>query len=237
MDNVLAVITAAGQSRRMGGTDKLTLPLHGRPLLAHTVSNFLDWPRLQGLAVSVSPGREQELRDLLAQHCRGVEKLLVLTGGAERQDSIRLALDALAQRHAPSDEQPVLIHDGARPFVDQQLFGSLLQALDGVDGVLPATPVRDTVKRIHGDMVLHTEDRETLRMVQTPQAFCFGTIRAFHHQAHQASFYGTDDASLVEKYGGKVRWIVGPAHNLKVTVPEDIALLSRLASQAGEALR
>ncbi len=237
MNNVFAVITAAGQSRRMGGTDKLTLPLHGRPLLAHSVSTFLQWPRLQGLAVSVSPGREDELRDLLTAHCPGAEKLLVLTGGAERQDSIRLALDALADRYTPSADQAVLIHDGARPFVDHHLFDALLQALAGVDGVLPATPVRDTVKRVQGDSVLHTEDRETLRMVQTPQAFPFGTIRDLHHRAHGERFYGTDDASLVEKYGGSVRWIPGPAHNLKVTVPEDIALLSQLAGRAGEVLR
>lgn len=221
----------------MGGTDKLTLPLHGRPLLAHTVATFLEWFPLRGLAVSVSPGREDEFRDLLSVHGATPDRLLVLTGGAERQDSIRLALDALHERYSPAPEATVLIHDGARPFVDAVLFQALLDALPGVDGVLPATPVRDTVKRVVGDLVVRTEDRETLRMVQTPQAFPFLAIRQTHHRALAESFYGTDDASLVENYGGQIRWVPGPAHNLKVTVPEDIALLSQLAAQtAGEAL-
>jgi 2-C-methyl-D-erythritol 4-phosphate cytidylyltransferase len=229
---VFAVVTAAGQSRRMGGTDKLTLPVSGRPLLAHTVKAFLDWPKLQAVAVSVSPGREAELHDTIARCCSGCQKLHVLAGGQERQDSIRLALEFLQKRYHPGPNDPVLIHDGARPFVDQRLFEALLQALPTCDGVLPATPVRDTVKRVSGANVLHTEDRETLRMVQTPQVFLFPSILEFHRRAQREEFLGTDDASLVEHFGGQVTWIPGPAHNLKVTVPEDIALLSELARRA-----
>lgn len=228
---VFAVVTAAGQSRRMGGTDKLTLPLAGRPLLAHTLSHFLHWSALEAVAVAVSPGREAELSQTIAQHCAQCQKLHVLAGGEQRQDSIRLALEFLDHRYAPAPGDPVLIHDGARPFVDVPLFEALLQALPGCDGVLPATPVRDTVKRVRGDIVLGTEDRETLRMVQTPQVFLFPAILKLHQTAARDRLLGTDDASLVEHYGGKVRWIPGPAHNLKVTVPEDIALLCQLAQR------
>lgn len=247
---VFVVLTAAGQSRRMGGTDKLTLPLHGRPLLAHTAHTFLSWPRLHSMAVGVTAGREAELEETIRLHApcpasqanspntQGREersalqvspaKMHVLAGGKERQDSIRLALEHLQAQHSPGAEDIVLIHDAARPFVDHALFESLLQALSSCDGVIPATPVRDTVKRVSGSTVLATEDRETLRMVQTPQAFRFQHILELHQKAHAEKYLGTDDASLVEHYGGKVHWIPGPAHNLKVTVPEDIALLSEL---------
>ncbi len=229
---VFAVVTAAGQSRRMGGTDKLTLPVLGRPLLAHTVRIFLQWPRLEAIAITVSPGREAEAQEMMAEHALSSQGLHILAGGNERQDSIRLALEHLQTLYRPAPADPVLIHDAARPFVDTSLFEALLDALTDCDGVLPATPVRDTVKRVDGSHVLHTENRETLRMVQTPQAFKFAHIFQLHQRAHQEGFLGTDDASLVEHFGGSVVWIPGPAHNLKVTVPEDIALLAELLRQS-----
>lgn len=229
---VFAIITAAGQSRRMGGTDKLLLPLGGQPLLVRTVGIFLSWPRLHSLAISVTPGREDELRQVLVDALGQEEKFYLVAGGKERQDSIRLALESLQRREQPSAEEPVLIHDGARPFVDHRLLDVLLDALPSHDGVLPATPVRDTIKRVRGSLVEKTEDRDTLRQVQTPQVFPFGLIRGLHERASKENFLGTDDASLVERYGGTIGWVEGPAHNLKVTVPEDILLLEELARRA-----
>ena len=232
MQRIFAVVTAAGQSRRMGGTDKLLLPLLGRPLIVVTIDRFLSWPRLDAVTVSVTPGREEELHSLLVSELSQSEKLRVVSGGKERQDSIRLALESLQSEHAPNSDDIVLIHDGARPFVDHLLFETLLEALPKYDGVLPATPVRDTIKRVNGQSVVRTEDRETLRQVQTPQVFPFSTIFAAHQRAHQESFLGTDDASLIEHFGGSVGWVEGPAHNLKVTVPEDIALLEELSRKS-----
>lgn len=231
---VFAIITAAGQSRRMGGTDKLLLPLGGRPLLVRTVEVFLSWPRLHSLAISVTPGREEELRQVLVDALGQAEKFHLIAGGKERQDSIRLALASLRQREQPSAEDPVLIHDGARPFVDHRLLDALLDALPSHDGVLPATPVRDTIKRVRGPVIERTEDRDTLRLIQTPQVFPFGLIQGLHERAREENFLGTDDASLVERYGGTVGWVEGPAHNLKVTVPEDIPLLEELARRAAQ---
>jgi 2-C-methyl-D-erythritol 4-phosphate cytidylyltransferase len=223
-----AVITAAGQSRRMGGTDKLMLPIFGKPLLLHTVSLFANWDELEALVVTVSPGREQEIARLLSGLPRQPR---VVTGGKERQDSIRLGLGDIEQHFAPGPEDAVLIHDAARPLVDIALFQALLTELEQCDGVLPALPVRDTVKRVEGSWVTATEDRESLRLVQTPQAFRFQQILGWHRRAEEEGYLGTDDASLVERYGGRVRWIPGPIYNLKVTVPEDIALLSELTRQ------
>ena len=212
----------------MGGTDKLMLPIFGRPLLLHTVSLFATWDRLEAAVVTVTPGREEEISELLSSL---PGRLHVVAGGQERQDSIRYGLGFLDSEYAPGAEDAVLIHDAARPLVDIALFEALLAELASCDGVLPAMPVRDTVKRVQGSRITATEDRETLRLVQTPQVFRFQPILEWHRRAHQEGYLGTDDASLVEHYGGSVHWIPGPVHNLKVTVPEDIALLSELTRQ------
>ena len=212
----------------MGGTDKLMLPIFGKPLLLHTVSLFAHWEELEALVVTVSPGREQEISQLLGGLPRQPR---VVTGGQERQDSIRLGLSDIERHFSPGPEDTVLIHDAARPLVDTALFRALLAELEQCDGVLPALPVRDTVKRVEGPWVATTEDRETLRLVQTPQAFRFQSILGWHRRAHEEGYLGTDDASLVERYGGRVRWIPGPIYNLKVTVSGDIPLLGGLARQ------
>lgn len=214
------------------GQDKLTLPLLGKPLLIQTLEPFLNWPRLQALAVSVSPGREQEIEAMIADHFTVQrDKIQILAGGKERQDSIRLALEALSQVQAPQPDAQVLIHDGARPFVNEALFERVLSSLTKFSGVIPAIPVRDTVKRVDGQTVLRTEDRQTLRLVQTPQAFLFENILECHQRAHRDGFLGTDDASLLEHYGQTVGWVEGPVHNLKVTVLEDIPMMEELAKQ------
>ncbi len=213
----------------MGGVDKLTLPLLGKPLLATTLSPFLSWGRLKGLVLAVSPGRVEEFQSLLASEFSDTSRWEVIEGGVERQDSIRLALEKIKALWSPAKNDVVLIHDGARPFVDSELFHRLLEKLSQYSGVIPTAPVRDTIKRVDGDKVLQTEDRESLRLVQTPQAFPFETILSVHLRANQEGFLGTDDASLLEHYGMSVGCVPGAAHNLKVTVPEDVPILEELS--------
>lgn len=212
----------------MGSVDKLTLPLEGKPLLVRTLEPFLNFPRMDQIVVAVNPQRVQEFQELFAIHFPNrVEKVKVTAGGAHRQESILNALRLLAKTGAASPH-PVLIHDGARPFVTASLFRQLLEPLDSFEGVIPALPVRDTIKRVDGKSVTTTEDRQTLRLVQTPQVFKFGTILSLHETASEEGFLGTDDASLLERYGHTVGWVEGPSYNLKVTLPEDIVLLSHL---------
>ncbi len=229
MSLVHAVVTAAGSSRRMGGVDKLLLPLDGVPLLVRTLQPFLSFPRLGQVVVAVNPERIDEFSELLGRHFPG-RNVRVTGGGEHRQQSILLALRVLAEHAAAADR--VMIHDGARPFVTHRLFSDLLERLSEFDGVIPALPVRDTIKKVDGSKVVDTQDRETLRLVQTPQIFGFETIQRLHERAAEEQFLGTDDASLLERYGMSVGWVEGPIHNLKVTVPEDIDLLNHLLSRA-----
>lgn len=223
---VLAVVTAAGQSRRLQGRNKMLLEWKGVPVLVHTVSRFQEHPRVDGVAISAPPAQVEEYRRLMEDH--GLTKVdWVVAGGSERQHSISNALEAL---QAPSDAV-VMIHDGARPFFSPGLIDRLLDSLIGYDGVLPALPVTDTVKQVQGDTVTSTLVRSTLRAVQTPQVFSYGTILEAHRKARQSDYLGTDDASLVEWCRGKVRWVEGEPQNLKITTPQDLHWMEFLAAR------
>lgn len=211
----------------MGSIDKLLLPLDGEPLLIRTLRPFLDYSPIGRIVVSVNPERIEEFTRLFETHFGKKSHLSVTAGGEHRQQSILHALRVLSGLDIGPGE-PVLVHDGARPFVTEKLFDDLLDRLGTFDGVIPAAPVRDTVKRVDGLKVLHTEDRETLRLVQTPQAFEFQALWALHERAAREKYIGTDDASLLERYGLTVGWVDGPAHNLKVTVPEDLEMVNYL---------
>lgn len=214
------VVTAAGQSRRMGGGNKLLLPLRGVPLLVHTVRRFQEYPAVAEIVVSAPPGQEDDYRRLFRQH--GLDKVeRVVTGGAERQDSIFEALKALQ----PEPGDLVAVHDGARPLVTAALLQRLCEGLMGWDGAVPGVPVKDTIKRVgSGGEVLETLTRAELVAVQTPQVFWTGALRHAYEQALDRGHVGTDDASLVEWAGGRVRVVEGDYRNLKITTAEDLVM-------------
>ena len=139
-------------------------------------------------------------------------------GGETRADSVRAGL-----AEVPEDVPVVLVHDAARPFVTEAVVERVLGALEGVDGVAPALPLADTVKRAEGEAVSETIDRTGLYAVQTPQAFVASTLRTAI-----AGGEGSDCASFVEAAGGRVRLVEGDPALFKVTTPADLALAERL---------
>src|SRR5439155_9177862 len=143
-----------------------------------------------------------------------------VTGGASRAESVR---NALAE--VPDDATVVLVHDAARPFVTDEVIERVVSALgDGWDGAVPAIPVADTVKRVEGEAVAETLDRNGLVAAQTPQAFVASVLRdAF--STLQQSVAKSDCAGLVEAHGGRVRVVEGDRRLLKVTEPADLELL------------
>ncbi len=221
------VVTAAGMSRRMG-VNKLLLPLGGVPLLVKTCAVFEGCSAVKTIVVTAPAGLEEQYAELLRQH--GIAKVSqVVTGGAERQDSIYQALLALKAE----TEDYVAIHDAARPMVTPELIDRLCQALAVADGVIPAVAVKDTIKRVDEDgVVVETLVRSQLRAVQTPQIFRFGRLLQAYHRAKESGFLGTDDASLVEADGGVVRVVEGDYRNLKVTTAEDMVALERFCAAA-----
>lgn len=219
--SIWVIVTAAGSSRRMGGTNKLLLPVAGKPLLVHTLSYFDRHPLVCGVVVS-APGEQRELYSgLVREH--GLTKVTkIVAGGAERQDSIRNALQALDCE----PEAAVAIHDGARPCLSGDLLERLLAALEAAQGSLPMVAVKDTIKRVgENSQVLETLIRSELFAAQTPQVFRYRAILDAHQRAHAEGYLGTDDCSLIEHYGGTVRAVEGDYRNVKVTTPEDLELI------------
>ncbi|WP_027415305.1 2-C-methyl-D-erythritol 4-phosphate cytidylyltransferase [Aneurinibacillus terranovensis] len=208
------VIAAAGQGKRMGGTvKKQFIEVEGKAVLLHTLDIFAGLTEVSETIVVTSAEDIEQTRVLLLPY-PGVR---VITGGAERQDSVRLGLDAL--RHSDY----VLIHDGARPFVSRGTLKKLIRVMKDTGAATLAVPVKDTIKQVgeHG-VILSTPPRKSLWAVQTPQAFHLSVIREAHERARRDGFIGTDDASLVERTGKTVFIVEGEYTNIKLTTPEDL---------------
>lgn len=216
-----AILVAAGTGSRLGGDrPKAFVGLAGRPLLAESLErlDISDW--IDAIVVAAPPDWE-EPAILLAEEIVASKVAAVVAGGATRAESVR---NALAE--VPDDALVVLVHDAARPLVDDAVIERLLQKLaEGVDGVVPTLPLSDTVKRIEGGLVAETLDRDALVVVQTPQAFVGGRLRS----AYAGDLSGaTDCASLVERAGGRIAVVAGDPRLVKVTTADDLELVTRL---------
>ncbi|MGH7053149.1 MAG: bifunctional 2-C-methyl-D-erythritol 4-phosphate cytidylyltransferase/2-C-methyl-D-erythritol 2,4-cyclodiphosphate synthase [Stellaceae bacterium] len=219
MTAVYALLVAAGRGARFGGeVPKQYLHLGGKSLLAHSLAAFARHPRIAGVLAAIRP----EDRPLYERAAAGLDLLPPIAGGAARQDSVRLGLEALAV-HRPDR---VLIHDGARPFPDPALIGRVLDALDEAPAAIPALPLGDTLKRVAEGAVQATVDRTGLWRAQTPQGFHFAAILAAHRAAAGRDL--TDDAAVAEAAGLRPRIVAGAEDNLKVTTPGDLAAAARL---------
>lgn len=226
------IILAAGQGTRMakatGGEAKQFLPYKGAPLWWNSAIAMAASPLVHGLVFVFPKNRLEEEKNealrLNARHSCGVP-FLFAAGGERRQDSVRNGLCAL-----PKNCEKVLVHDGARPFVSTALITNIALALDeeGTDGVVPGLAVTDTIKETDGNgRITRTPPREKLYAVQTPQAFFAKELCAAHAKAEEEGWSVTDDASLMERCGKTVRVVHGEEGNVKITHPNDLALLTK----------
>jgi 2-C-methyl-D-erythritol 4-phosphate cytidylyltransferase len=221
-----AIIVAAGSSRRMKGVDKLLAPLGGRPLVAHSIEAFARHPAIDELVIVASEANLLPIREITAATL-GLRATVVL-GGKRRRDSVLNGL------HAVDDAcDYVLVHDAARPLVDAAMIDEALAGAREVGAALCAVPVSDTVKRADpSGKVSSTVTREGLWLAQTPQAF----RRDLLLRAHETiGIDVTDDAALIELLGEPVKLVMGSTRNIKVTLPQDLALArALLAASKGE---
>jgi len=222
------VIVAAGRGERAGQADgpKQYRPIGGLPVIRRTVEAFLAHPAIGTIVVAIHRDDAALLDAALPARD---PRLRVVFGGATRQASTRLALEALAAE-APDD---VLIHDGVRPFVDAALVDRVLAGLDTDAGVLPALPVSDTLKRGGGGgHVEATVPRAGLFSAQTPQGFRFAPILAAHRRAAAEGREDfTDDSAIAEWTGIAVRLVEGSPDNVKLTYAREIAMADEKLSQ------
>ncbi len=220
-----ALLVAAGAGERLGiDRPKAFAVLAGRPLLAESLDR-LDRCRWVDAIVVAAPPAWEEPAILLSEELATTKVVSCVTGGATRAESVRAAL-----ADVPDEALVVLVHDAARPLVDDAVVERVLGPLsEGFDGVVPALPVPDTLKRVEGASVVETVARDGLVIAQTPQAFLAAALRgAYAGDLSDA----TDCASLVEHAGGRVAVVEGDPRLLKVTTPEDLGLVEALLAAA-----
>jgi len=216
------ILVAAGKGTRMGA-DKLFLELAGRPVIAHTWQRFNDAKCIDEIVVVVADGRQKEF-DAVAQKFRFQKPFKIVTGGAERQDSVWNGLEALSPRASI-----VAIQDAARPCTTEALIAATIEAARETGAAVAAQAVTDTIKEtVDGKTIARTLDRSKLWSVQTPQTFRVETIRRAIAAARAKNLVFTDDTAACELIGQPVRLVAGTAPNPKVTVPADLPFIETL---------
>lgn len=216
---VIALVPAAGLGKRLGhGTNKPFYTLLGKPLLIWTMEAL---QRIEEIKEIIPIIKESDIAMAMELFKRyHVSKVgRIAAGGKERQDSVYNGLKLL-----DGQSDMVLVHDGVRPLISGALVKDAVNGMSGVDGVIAAVPVKDTIKEAVEGIVKNTLKRELLWAVQTPQVFRYGFLMMAYEKAIAEQFYATDDSALAERAGGRVKVIMGSYDNIKVTTPEDISI-------------
>jgi 2-C-methyl-D-erythritol 4-phosphate cytidylyltransferase/2-C-methyl-D-erythritol 2,4-cyclodiphosphate synthase len=213
-----AIVVAAGRGHRMGGPiPKQYRELNGLPVLRHTLLAFLRHPHIALVQAVIHPSD----RELYDKATHGLDLPPPVIGGATRQESVRFGLESIAGQNP----RKVIIHDGVRPFVEQQTITDVLAALDDAPAVITGVPVVDTLKRCPGGQVSATVDRADVWRAQTPQGFLFDRILAAHQKLHLRdpnSSDLTDDALVAESDNMPVVMSFGSEDNIKITTERDL---------------
>jgi 2-C-methyl-D-erythritol 4-phosphate cytidylyltransferase len=221
----IAIIPAGGAGKRMGtAQSKQYLLLAGKPILAHTIQPFQESGAVDAI-ILVVPAEDKDLVGKTIVETYGFSKVKsIVPGGVQRQDSVRNGLGAVGDGY-----DVVLIHDGVRPFVSDDLIRRTILTAETFGAVTVGVPAKDTIKEISPEgFVRSTLSRDSLWLIQTPQAFRTEIIKSAHRKAEEDGYYGTDDAALVERMGIPVKTVAGSYDNIKITNKEDMALAEHL---------
>jgi 2-C-methyl-D-erythritol 4-phosphate cytidylyltransferase len=230
--NVIAIVPAAGVGKRFGrDKNKLFFLLAGKPVLIWSLELLQSVTEITEIIPVVKEEDMMIAAELTEEYnIRKVKQ--IVPGGKERQDSVYCGLRAVSD-----DKSIIVIHDGGRPIADGQMIANAIREVHECDGVVVGVPVKDTIKEANdetGDtgidrvFVRRTLDRSVLYAIQTPQVFPFEVIMEAHEKARDDRFVGTDDASLVERCGGRVKIVGGSYRNIKITTSEDIVVAEAL---------
>jgi 2-C-methyl-D-erythritol 4-phosphate cytidylyltransferase len=221
-DDVAVLVPAAGQGTRLGGRRKQFRMLGGQPLLIQTLRAFERHGAVDHLVVAAPPDHVRATSDAL--QAAGLTKLTaVVSGGASRQHSVRLALRAV-----PAPVSVVLVHDAVRPFIAAEAIDAVIDAVQTHGAAAVAIPVADTLRKATDDVFEETVSRRGLYRMQTPQGCRRVLFEAAHRQAARDDFVATDDVELVQHLGHDVHIVPGSARNIKITTPEDWTLAQQL---------
>jgi len=218
---VVALIAAAGLGKRMNAKiSKPFIPIFGKPIIAYTLEKFEQCKFIEKIYLIVNR-KEKDLylkNIILRYNFTKVQGLI--EGGKTRQDSVYNGLKAL-----DADTDIVVIHDGARPLIEKTLIQDSIKTAQKYGAAILVIPIKDTIKKSQKYMFINgTLDREQIWRAQTPQSFKYDIILSAYKKAYQDKFWATDDAAIVERYGHKVKMIIGSEENIKITTPFDIII-------------
>ncbi len=218
MKRVTAIIVAAGEGRRFGFSKQFAL-LREKPVLDWCLERFEGHEQVKEIVLVLREATQKE--KFIRQYGKIVA---VAEGGEKRQDSVLAGFSEID----PEKAGFILVHDGVRPLVERDLISRVINATLEHGAAVPVVPAEDTIKLIEGKQVTQTVDRSHLFRAQTPQGFSYTVIKEALHNAKETGFYGTDDASLVERIGKKVSVVQGDPKNIKITTPLDLRLAEAL---------
>jgi 2-C-methyl-D-erythritol 4-phosphate cytidylyltransferase len=229
-DRIIAVVPSAGIGKRFGEKARKTfVTLGGKPLLLWALETLSAAPEVREIIPVIKEEDMEYALDLFEQYC--IPKIKrIAPGGQERQDSVYHGINLIEDKNCI-----VMVHDGVRPLIEPAVITAAARQLKNCDGVVAAVPVKDTIKEAAEGEVIQTLARDRLWAVQTPQIFHCETIRNAYSRAMKESFYSTDDSALVEKYGGRIKVVMGSYTNIKVTTPEDLQVAELFLSMREQA--
>lgn len=217
---ISVIVAAAGRGSRMKRAEnKVFLPLLDKPILRYSIEAFLGRRDVAEVIVICAAHEQAQMESFVAPY-REQKPVKVVVGGSERQYSVANAL-----RAADRKSELILVHDGARPLVTDEVVQSVIDSARAHRAAIAAVPVKDTIKTVDDSgMVALTPPRSTLFAVQTPQGFASQLLFDAYARAEEDGFLGTDDASLVERLGVRVAIAKGDYQNIKITTPEDLII-------------
>ncbi len=216
----IAILVGAGKGKRMGGKDKPFLLLGGKTLLAHSVAAFEKSGFCDEIILVVRKNKIGHCQKIVDEYGFGKVKKII-AGGATRQHSVSRGLNEIKNANL------IFVHDIPRPLVSEDIIKNCAVKAEKFGAAIPVVLVKDTVKEGKRN-IKKTVDRDKLRLAQTPQVFNYEILKKAYEIAAKEKFEGTDDASLVERLGHKIKLVAGSPQNLKITVPEDLVIAESL---------
>ncbi|MBM3709043.1 MAG: 2-C-methyl-D-erythritol 4-phosphate cytidylyltransferase [Actinobacteria bacterium] len=235
---IAAVITAAGKGTRLNSNiSKQFLHLYDKPILAYTIESFHKSKNVSEIFVTIAKEYLDFCKEEIIKKYRFTKVKKVVIGGETRQDSVYNALKSITENCLI-----VSVHDGVRPLITAEEIDYFINALVNlnkndpeVKGVITAAPAYETVKKIDNNSIIDsTITRNLVCLAQTPQTFFYKDLLEAYKRADEENFTGTDDASLVERIGWKVKVIMGKHENIKITTPLDLFLAELIMERDGK---
>ncbi|MCX6146860.1 MAG: 2-C-methyl-D-erythritol 4-phosphate cytidylyltransferase [Candidatus Kapabacteria bacterium] len=225
--NCVAVIVAGGTGKRFGdATPKQFLELSGKPVIVRSIEAFANNENVSSIIVAVHSEWYNHAKKLIEDFKLSKVKDIVV-GGITRQDSVAAAIRTETAKNADF----ILVHDAVRPLVTNDLINRIIEETEEYGAVVPGVMINDTLKEQNfKGMAIKTLEREKVRAIQTPQGFWSDTLISAFESAKNSNFQGTDDASVVEFFGYKIKIVDGEVNNIKITDPKDIKLAEYLLS-------